>query len=333
MNKAAFARYHAINRFLRTHEYATVWDLKDQCEEVLGYSLSERQIYRDIHNMRYDSRLGYHAPIKTRRTGGNVYYTYSDLSYSIDKLPLSTDELNALIFAAGMLDQMKGIPLLENLNDAINKIAYHLRIRKHLTEEEVNDFIDIETAVEVKGIEYLNPLINAIKEKKVIRLRYRAFQKDRAFTHTFHPYLLKEYRNRWYVFGYNQYWKGLRIYAFDRIEKIETDHSEKYRVSKKPPKYYFRNLIGVTRFKGTDPAQIVLKFSNQQASYVLTQPLHESQQVLEQTDEHLIISLMVHPSPELQITLLGWNKEVEVLEPEDFRNEIKGMIKGALGNY
>ena len=130
-----------------------------------------------------------------------------------------------------------------------------------------------------------------------------------------------------------KYWQGLRLYALDRIEKLEINYSVTYRECEKPPKDYFRNLVGVTRFTGTEPENIVLKFSKDQAPYVLTQPLHESQQVIEHTDEHLIISIKVHSSPELEILLLGLHKEVEVIEPISFRNEIKKMHKEAYGLY
>lgn len=333
VNKAAVARYHVINRYLRTHDHATLYDLKYQCEELLGYKISERQIYRDIHDMRYDKRLGYFAPISTHRSKDLAWYSYSDRSFTIEKIPLSEDELNALIFAAGILEQMKDLPVLEHLQDAIHKIAHHLRIRKHLTDEEFNEFIDIEKSVGLKGSEYLDPLINTIRNRTVVKLKYHAFGRERAYTHIFHPYLLKEYRNRWYVFGYNRYWDGLRVYGLDRIEEIESLPEEDYISCQASPRDYFRNIIGVTRFEDTSPQKIVLKFSKQQAPYILTQPLHESQKIVKATKDYVVVSLMVHPSPELQILLLGWSREVEVLEPEDFRNEIKGMIEEALGNY
>jgi predicted DNA-binding transcriptional regulator YafY len=89
-----------------------------------------------------------------------------------------------------------------------------------------------------------------------------------------------------------------------------------------PAREYFRNIIGVTRFEDTQPEKIRLKFSKQQAPYVLSQPLHQSQQVEEQTDDHTIVSLNVHTSPELEIVLLGWHSEVEVLEPQALRKKI-----------
>ncbi|MDP8268586.1 MAG: WYL domain-containing protein [Candidatus Tenebribacter davisii] len=331
-NKEALIRYRVINSCFINKRYVTINDLIVACEEILDKKpIGERTIRRDLRDMKHDRGLGFYAPIAYDHQ--ERAYKYLDRDYSINNLPLNDDEMNALIFASALLEQFQGVELLEHIPGAIQKIANHLRIRRNLKDEEHEAFIDLEKAPETFGTEFINTLIQALKNKQVLTLTYRAFDKDRSYKHTIHPYLLKEYRNRWYIFGFNDYWQGLRLYALDRIEKLEINNSVPYRACEKPPKDYFRNLVGVTRFTGTEPEDIVLKFSEHQAPYILTQPLHESQQVIEHTDEHLIISLKVHSSPELEILLLGWHKEVEILEPKDFREQIKKMHREAFELY
>jgi predicted DNA-binding transcriptional regulator YafY len=163
-------------------------------------------------------------------------------------------------------------------------------------------------------------------------LTYQAFNSERAIPHVFHPYFLKEYDNRWYVFGYEEYWEDHRLYGLDRISEIRIEPGSKYIAPKVPAKDYFRNVIGVTKFKDTEPEKIVLKFSSQQAPYVLSKPLHPSQQVVETNDDYTIITLNVHTSPELEIILLGWHSEVEVLEPQALRKKIAEMHQKAVKN-
>ena len=89
----------------------------------------------------------------------------------------------------------------------------------------------------------------------------------------------------------------------------------------------------MTKFEGTEPEKVRLKFTKSQIPYILTQPWHESQKVEEETDAYTIISLNVHPSPELEILILGMHSEVEVLEPEGLRERIREMISIVYTQY
>ncbi|MFO8146888.1 MAG: WYL domain-containing protein [Gillisia sp.] len=324
-NKDALLRYRIINRCLTNGKYANVEELREACENALGYRVSVRTIKGDIENMRYESRLGYEAPIKYDHF--RKAYCYSDPKYSIDHLPLDETEIQSLMFASSLLEQFQNIGVFKYFSDAIEKIRNAVKIKKLLRQDDKIDFIDFDVATTNRGLEYFPVIVDAILKKKVLKLEYKAFEKSRSYTHHLHPYLLKEYLYRWYVFGYNEYWKGLRIYALDRIVTLEPVYTKEYREPQKDPRDYFKNIIGVTRFEEGPPPTIVLKFSHHQANYILTQPLHPSQKVLEETKEHVSISLEVHPSPELEIKILGWGEDVEVLEPEELRNLIFDKTK------
>jgi predicted DNA-binding transcriptional regulator YafY len=323
LNKDAYTRYRVINRVLVVRKRATLKELQQACEDVLGMPVSDRTIKRDIEDMRKDTRLDWKAPIRYDRGDGKYYYGVK--GFSIDLLPLNEEELDALLFASSMLDQFRKVEILENIEGAVQKIAGHLRMRKTIDTSEVSDFIDFEKMPEMKGSEFLGPLLNAILKKKVLKLTYQGFDRPQPSSHIFHPYLLKEYRNRWYAFGYAEDSDDLRTYALDRIKSITPEPRKDFRKPEKPPKEYFRDVIGVTRFEDTEPWKVVLKFSKHQAPYILTQPMHESQEVVQKTDDYTIISLIVHPSPELEIILLGWHSEVEVLEPTQLREQIRLM--------
>jgi len=285
--------------------------------------VSERTIKTDIEDMRTDPGLGWEAPIVYDRGDGRYHYNQKD--FSIDRFTLKEEEVQSLIYASMILEQFRKVRILEKVGGAVQKIAEHLKFQRAVKTHDLADYVDFEKVSEMPGIEFLDPLLDAILNNKVVRLTYQAFEKSRPYTHTFHPYLLKEYRNRWYIFGYNEYWNGLRIYGLDRVKDVEHDSSKAFRKPEIPPKDYFRNIIGVTRFEGTEPEKIRLKFTKHQANYILTQPWHESQKVEDQTKDHTIISLNVHPSPELEILILGLHSEVEVLEPIELRRKIFQM--------
>jgi predicted DNA-binding transcriptional regulator YafY len=327
--KEAYLRYRIIDRILVNHKEATLRDLQLEIEDVLGKSVSDRTVKRDIEAMRFDTELKFNAPIVYDRRD-RIYY-YDVKGYSINKLPLAEEDMNFLFLARGILEQFSNSDILAGVEGAIQKITDHMRIREKTTQSELSDYIDFENVPGMAGSEYLGPLLNHIRQKQVIRLTYKAFNSPKSTPHVFHPYLLKEYQNRWYVFGYEEYWDALRIYGLDRITEIKPEPGKKFKEPSSPPKEYFRNIIGVTRFEDTEPEKIRLKFSKQQAPYVLSQPLHESQVVEEANEEFTIITLNVHTSPELEILLLGWGSEVEVLEPEQLRMQIETLHAKAAG--
>jgi len=117
----------------------------------------------------------------------------------------------------------------------------------------------------------------------------------------------------------------IRTYGLDRISKISMNLEIQYRESGFDPEDYFRYTIGIS---GTyqEPEKIILKFTKFQSKYVITQPIHESQEIVEETETHVLVSLFVSPTYELISRILGWGTEVEVVEPEGLRERVISII-------
>jgi predicted DNA-binding transcriptional regulator YafY len=331
-NREALIRYRVINRLLVNRKYASLQEMAAACEDALDRApISERTLRQDLFDMKNNRQLGYFAPIRYDYT--ERAYHYADKNYSIDRLPLTDEEIDALAFAGKMLEQFKSSEPFDQIEGAVDKILQHLRIRKETTAEEYRNFIDFEKAPVTGGSEYLGVLISAMKKKKALEVTYQSFEKDHPSTFVLHPYLLKEYRNRWYIFGYNEEYKEQRTYALDRIRKIGPAPMKKFIEPESPPREYFSKVIGITRTKDARTGEVMLKFSRRQANYILTQPLHESQEVIEETNDHVIISLDIEESPDLVRLLLGWGEEVEVLEPVSLRDEMRKIHEESAGKY
>jgi len=98
------------------------------------------------------------------------------------------------------------------------------------------------------------------------------------------------------------------------------------------PKEYFQSTVGII-VQEEKPQHIVLRFSTKQGKYILTQPIHESQEVVEITENFIKVALDVVPNYELYSIFLGWGNQVEVLEPAEMREQMKRILKGTLVNY
>src|SRR5690606_41034294 len=100
---------------------------------------------------------------------------------------------------------------------------------------------------------------------------------------------LKQYNNRWFVFGLNAdnqvaNWN----LALDRIESL-FEAALKYKPSETDWEEYFFDLVGVTRPEGVELQEIVLKFSSEVAPSVVTKPIHPSQKHKNDPDRKSVV--------------------------------------------
>lgn len=115
-NKGAIVRYRAIDRCLRSkHGKYGIEELRAACAEALydafseRMSVSRRQIYEDLNHM--ESNAGYRAEIEHYRDGKKMYYRYADPDFSIEKTPISSEEMDQLKETILMLNRSKDTPI------------------------------------------------------------------------------------------------------------------------------------------------------------------------------------------------------------------------------
>ena len=331
LNKEAFVRYRVINRCLVDYKFVSKDKLIEACEDALEFSqVSKRTIDQDIHDMRIDSRLAFYAPIKFDRFK-KAYY-YEDEHYSIDKLPLNNHEMEALNFTASMLKQYENIELFNVFQGAVRKISDALKIKQLQQNNPEFDFIEFETVPATTGSEQLTSLIDYIKNQKVIRFNYLRFNAQKGHDHTIHPYFLKEFHNRWYVIGLHDELKQIRTYGIDRISELSHEYKLKYIKPQLDFKEYFSHTIGIS-MPESPAVEIILRFNTLQGKYILTQPIHESQEIIENNDECIKVRIFVNINYEIISLILGWGKDVVVEQPLHLRNTIVELYQSCLANY
>lgn len=331
-NKEAFIRYRIIDRLLRNTKktYPSMDDFIEEMEEKLGKTFSESTIQKDIKAMKQDNLLGYMAPIKwSKREGG---YYYSDSNFTITEIPLSEKDVDSLEFAATVLQQFKGIKMFSDFEATVDKIFNAINVNSLLTEEEIEDTIQFEKVPYFKGSNLIGKLLNFIKDKECIRIKYQKFNSEDTKTHQIHPYLLKEYRNRWYLLGMNAKNGFINTFGLDRISDIEKISMPFKYHETFSSKTYFHHAYGITTFDGK-PEEIHLAFNKIQMAYVLTQPLHETQEIISETENELIIKIKVGLTVELTMDILSFGENVKVLKPSSLKKEIQSKLQNTLSQY
>jgi predicted DNA-binding transcriptional regulator YafY len=335
VNKFALLRYRIIDKCIRNKfkPYPTKEELREKCEEALygstGNRISESTIDKDISAMRNDGELGFYAPIKFSKMHWG--YFYEDENYSIENIPLGEDEIEAIKFAAQTLFQFKEIDLFKQYESTIEKIIDRLDVNnsgKGSTEK----IVQFETAPAYFGSEYLKEIISAIKTKKEIQFVYQRFDNDTEKEYLFHAYLLKEYRNRWYLIGKNKEKNNIVTFGLDRIKHLSILKTG-YAVDKDfNADNYFKYAIGITS-NSDSPKNLILSFQPLAGKYVKTQPIHHTQKIILESDKELRISLQVLITSELIMQLLSYGADMKVIEPKELVSIIKQVLKKSIEQY
>jgi predicted DNA-binding transcriptional regulator YafY len=329
-NKDALIRYRIINRCLIDYRYVTMEKLLTACYDAFDKEVARRTIEKDIHDMRHDSQLGYYAPIKF--DAYRCAYYYDDLDYSIDKIPLDYFDLEALTFASSLLDQYKSVGIFTTFSGAVQKIMNTMRIHRELKKYSEKNCVGFENVPMVRGQEYLSPLLDAILNRRVLRIEHQRFDSEEVHVHIVHPYYLKEYRSRWYLVGFQSEKKRIQTYGLERIIALGPAKDELFVEIPFDPEEYYRHAVGVI-VSDESPAEVILRFTAKQGMYILTQPIHDSQKLIEKTDNHITVSLNLIPAYEFISMVAGWGADVELLQPEWLRERIAAIHRDSLKIY
>jgi len=333
VNRNALIRYRAIDQCLQNRfKKWTLDDLIEACSDAIyeyqgiDTGVSRRTVQADMEMMR-SNKLGYEAPIVVVN---KKYYTYSDKNYSITNSPLNQQDMQVLSEVSDLLKQFKGFNHFADLNEMVSKLEDKIYSQK----TQAAPVIDFEKNDNLKGLEWIEIIRKAIVAKKAICITYQSFKAREASTFCFSGYLLKEYRNRWFVLGM-QHKRNTHIMnlALDRIQAV-TEGDEPYRENRTLDlATYYNDCLGVTKSPGQRDCEVVFWIDAANAPYVVTKPLHHTQKLLSEDANGKIFSIRVILNFELERELLGFGSKMRVLGPRVLVKQIKAQLAKTLANY
>jgi predicted DNA-binding transcriptional regulator YafY len=326
-NKSALLRYRIIDSCLTNpmRRYPTLQQILQKIEDGTENGISESMFNKDIAAMRQI----YGAPIAYCRIHKGYYYTETD--FSIREFPLTSEEISALDFSTALLHQLKSTRLFARFENAINKVIEGYRVSKTLGKPE-SQFLQVEEPVADTGYKWLEPLLQCAVERTACEVQYQPFGRELR-AHVFSPYLLKEYRNRWYAIGHSDRAGKPLVLALDRIIELK-DSQARYTIDDSfDPMNFFRHAFGITHLHGGTPEEVLLAFALEQAPYIQSQPLHPSQTLVQENSNGIVIRLNVYRTYELTMMVLGYGAGVRVLAPEGLRDEVVAMARTIVGMY
>jgi predicted DNA-binding transcriptional regulator YafY len=323
------AKIFFINDMLSTGLLLSRAEISRRFEDKFEYPLLERTFYEYINALEDEE-----APIQKKKVGKETFYQY-DRDFSLTKNPLKTKDAQKLQQILKLLDQMKGLPQIEDLR----AIVKTLEQKANLKAGETQQTILLDHRPMSSGFEWLQILQAHIEQKKVLEIHYQPFAMPNGepvppdFKVVLHPYFLKEYQRYWHLFGWNEATKTVQNYALDRVTKVEIVPNAFFKKPLVEPANYFDDIIGVTRFEQSPLETYVIRAHKDIARYWKNRKLHASQKVTAELENHTIFEFKLRWNFEWQNLILYYGKHVTVLEPMKFRQEIQTILKEALGSY
>ena len=334
LNKNALIRYKTIDKCLQNnYRQWTLDDLIEACSDALyeyegrEVNVSKRTVQLDIQLMRSD-KLGYNAPITVY---DKKYYKYEEEEdYSITDIPITENDMNVLSETVEMLKQFKDFSLFSELGGIIQRLEDKVYTEK----THQSSIIHLDKNENLKGLHWLDELYQAIQKKVVLKLEYKSFKAIEANTITFHPCLLKEFNNRWFLVGMGNKNKGVVNLALDRIISIDYDFTTSYTDFEFDADTFYKDVVGVTVNQGERASNIKLWVDRYNAPYVITKPMHHSQIIEKENEDGSIeINIKVKINFELERLILGFGEAIKVIQPERLHKRIAKKLEKAISLY
>ncbi|MBK8516555.1 MAG: WYL domain-containing protein [Saprospiraceae bacterium] len=332
ISKFPLIRYKVLDRCFRTtYKKYFIEDLINECNKVLYEMTGEeesvklRQIRDDIAFMR--SPEGWNIDLEELFDGKKRIYRYEDTKFSIMNLPLNAKVMEEFRSSVEVLSQFEGMPQFDWLQESLAKMNMEVN-------RETTPIISFDTNPYLKGIEHLSTLYQAIKNKTVLSILYQDFNAPEPYRILLHPYHLKQYNNRWFLFGCNEEKNSFTWnLAIDRIIDIN-DYSDNFIPNNEINWLeYFDDVIGVTIPENAQPQEVILHFYGITGKYVENKPIHGSQRSKWLNNSTLEVKLNLMINFELERMVMSYGENTKVISPLGLQRSIIKNLQKCLGHY
>jgi len=246
----------------------------------------------------------------------SIFFDYDDkqMLYSIDLVGAGVNRLMSYLDVICAADYLKA---------AIDKNPRSLEV------------IQFDSSPIQLGLDYLEPLLYAINERRFISFRHENYYNQTLKDyHVVEPLLLKEYLERWYLVAFVPAIEELRTFGLDRIKDLKTKEGN-FPDRKIDVKDRFSQIIGLN-YSDSETLIVKLAYTEQQWKYQKAKPLHRSQKETDEyySDSHpIVVKYFLKPNFELKQQLLALGSQVIVIQPKNLRRQIINELEGNLKNY
>jgi predicted DNA-binding transcriptional regulator YafY len=198
--------------------------------------------------------------------------------------------------------------------------------------ERLTGFISFEKR-KPQGTENFYSLLHAIKDCRLISFTYHKYFSDEVSARKAKPLALKEFRKRWYLLAKDLNDEIVKTFALDRLSDLSITGEKSGRLSGIEVNDYFKHSFGIMGPNAEKPLEVILSFDALQGKYIKSLPLHESQEIIKDDEDELLIKLMIFITHDFIMEILSYGGDVKVISPDSLVAEIKASLACALNQY
>ena len=322
-NRAHYARIYHIHQLLSTNQYPKITEIAEKFE------VSKRTIERDIEHMR--DRLG--APICYCRSKKGYYYEKK--GFQLPPINITEEELITLFLGQRLLSKFMGTPFEKTIRNAFEKILTAIPGDEIVNLYSINNIVSFDIKPlrgnEERVVQNYSMLAAAIGNKTKVWLRYYSASSDKINERYVDPYHLRYHQGAWYLIGYCNMRKAIRVFALDRILGLKNTDESFILPDDFVLEDYLSSALGIETGKETQ--EVCIQFDRHQARWIRERRWHHTQMIESQDDGSIILRMTVSGLGEVKRWVLGFGGHAEVLYPEKLREEIVKEAESILNTY
>lgn len=321
MKKLAYERFIWFHKQVKEDAYPNASILAH------NFELSRKTAQRDIQF--FTDRLNAPLQYNPRRRG----YHYTDHTFELPSFWLKREEITALLLAKRLASSIPDRDLKNLLRDFFKKLSPFISTDPTFNWERIDEKIS------VKNIEYFSvdnalfhDVMEALFKEKPLRIVYYSPHRHEETKRAIIPLHLLHYMGNWHLISWCGLKGELRDFALSRIRSLEPSREPLFLPPNLPPmKDYLRKQFGI--FSGDGGMSVSLRFSPHVSRWVKEQLWHKKQETKWDGENRLTLTIPVSDFREIKREVLKFGSEVEVLEPEELRAEVKKEIEKMGKNY
>ena len=178
---------------------------------------------------------------------------------------------------------------------------------------------------------YLQDIIRALNDNKVVSISYQKFDDDLPKEHLIQPYFLKSYKSRWYLFGMKN--RNIHTYALDRIKGMKIENETFVMDEHINAEDYFKYAFGIYVEGDLEPDDVIIEVTENEAQYMDTLPWHQSQKRIERADGKVKYQFKINPTNDFVSHIISRTDRAKVISPKSLVDKIKERLTATLALY
>jgi proteasome accessory factor B len=242
-------------------------------------------------------------------------------------------ELCALYLSRNLLEAVAGTPFQRDLTNAFARLEKMLSPRMRQFLDRLPSVLAAKPGPRARGAatspDIVARLLEATLHFRVTTMTYHSVSSKRVKDYVIHPYRLAFAQGGMYLLAYVPEYKSVRTFAIDRITSV-TQEKQTFTPKQDIGDDVFANSLGVNT---GPPERVEIEFAADVAPYVRARVWHPSQDVRENGDGGMRLTMNVCHDWALRSWILSWGPFARVVSPAPLARAIRADLDAAGTHY